>query len=95
MPSDSERKVKVYKIKPLKWVDLYYYKQLAHTAFGRIDVASETHDAGSKRWWAKLIRNETQEYLHQQVCKSMKQAKKKAESWYRQQLRKALTEVKP
>lgn len=79
----------------MKWIDLYYYRQIAHTIFGRIDVVSETRDLGSKRWWAKINRNETQEYLHRQVCKSMKQAKRKAESWFRQQLRKALAEVKP
>ena len=81
-----------YVIKPLKWLDLSYCMDIAHTPMGIIAIHEMGRDAAGKNWQARINTNAGEWTLdiHRQ---SREAAKKACESWYRQQLRKALIAV--
>lgn len=88
MPSDSERKV--YRIKPLKWYNVNQrLRYEAHTVIGKLGVHVDMLSQ-SRLWrWHFGYGQAGDGFKTRQLAQAA------AERWYCQQLRKALTEVKP
>jgi len=84
MPSDSERKV--YRIRKLVWEQMYN-SWSAHTIIGEFTINQPI--PGPAFYFSEPDSNAAR------VWGTLKEAKIDAEQTYRQQLRKALTEVKP